>query len=162
MNDTDYKAILAAAFDRIVTISRQREELDNEGAKLRQFIMATINMLPDDDREEFVKLFEKSQDSLKMSEESLKEACLRVLRDVSPRWLTAAQVRDQLKMSGFNFDAYMSNPLASVSTTLRRMKPEEAETMESEGVAAYRFNQRKTTLQQRIAAGRLGPSKLPR
>lgn len=155
MNDTDYKTIIKNTLSRLAEIVRQREELDNEGAKLRQFLMATINMLPDEEREGFAQLLDTLARGLQASEEGLKEACLRVLRE-SKQWLTATQVRDRLRTSGFNFDDYQSNPLASISTTLRRMKPEEVETSEADGVAAYRFNYREHERQQKVKAGALG------
>src|SRR5207253_3001518 len=67
----------------------------------------------------------------------------KVLQNAAANWLTAAQVRDRLVNSGFDLTLYASNPLASVSTTLRRMKPQEVESSEIEGVAAYRLNQRR-------------------
>src|ERR1700681_2631174 len=171
MNDTDYRAVLSTAMARLSAIGTQREALETEGAKLRQFIMATINMLPDAERETFVKAFETLTEGLKAKEASLKDATVKILHDAgSEQWLTAAHVRDRLVTSGFDFSFYMSNALASVSTTLRRMKPEEVDAAETEGVAAYRFNFRaeeanarsKAELKRRIAAGRIGPSKLPR
>jgi hypothetical protein len=171
MSDTDYRAVLSAAMARLSAIATQMEALEIESAKLRQFIMATINMLPDAERETFVKAFDTLNEGMKAKEASLKEASLKILREAGPvQWLTAAQVRDRLVTSGFDFSFYMSNPLASVSTTLRRMKPNEVEAAETEGVAAYRYNFRaeeanvrsKAELKRRIAAGRIGPSKLPR
>ena len=125
-------------------------------------------MLPDADRETFIKAFDSLAEGLKAKEASLKDAALKILHDAGPeQWLTTAQVRDRLVASGFDFSFYMSNPLASVSTTLRRMKPEEVDTAETEGVAAYRFNFRgeeanlraKAELKRRVAAGRIGPNK---
>jgi hypothetical protein len=171
MNDTDYRAVLTTAMARLSAIGNQRETLETEAAKLRQFVVATINMLPDAERETFLKAFDTINEGMKAKETSLKDATLKILRDAgSEQWLTAARVRDRLVTSGFDFSFYMSNPLASVSTTLRRLKPDEVETAETEAVAAYRFNFRaeetknmeKAELKRRIAAGRLGPSKLPR
>jgi hypothetical protein len=60
-------------------------------------------------------------------------------------WLTATNVRDHLVGLGFDFSGYSTNPLASVSTTLRRMKPEEVETTTVDGgVTAYQWKQQST------------------
>jgi hypothetical protein len=44
-----------------------------------------------------------------------------------------------LEAGGFDFSSYKSSPLASISTTLKRFKPEDVETAEIDGVAAYRW-----------------------
>jgi hypothetical protein len=59
-------------------------------------------------------------------------------------WLTVTNVRDRLNKAGFDFSTYSSNPLASISAILRRMKPEEIEsTVADGGVAAYRWKNTK-------------------
>jgi hypothetical protein len=123
---------------RLNHITEEREKLEVEAAKLRQFIMATINMLPDEDRDAFLKAFQSINDSTRASEASLKDACFKILQDARPNWLTAAIVRDRLVGTGFDFSSYMSNPLASVSTTLRRFKPEQVEETSLEGATAWR------------------------
>jgi len=138
MNDTDYHAILRTAMTRLGTIGKQREELESESAKLGQFIMATINMLPDAEREVFVKAFDELKAVVKEKEVGLKEACLKVLREAAPEYLTAAKVRDRVVSGGFDFSGYTTNPLASISTTLRRFKSEEVEETTIEGVTAFR------------------------
>jgi len=138
MNDTDYRAILRVALERFIAAKKQRDELDAELAKLSQFIMATINMLPDEEHNVFVKAYDEVAEVAKAKDIGLKRACLNVLLEASPEYLTAAQVRDKLVSSGFDFSDYTTNPLASVSTTLRRCKPEEAEETTIQGVTAYR------------------------
>ena len=69
---------------------------------------------------------------------SLVGAVRRTLRICYPIKLTCAQVRDQLRLGGFDFSSYESNPLPSVSTTLRRLKEAgEIACDESESVATY-------------------------
>lgn len=156
MNVADYVSILSTAAQRLAAIARQRGELEVEATKLRQFIMATINMLPDADREEFLRGFRDIEQLTAEKERGLKETILNVLRTAHPKWLTAAQVRDRLKASGFDFTGYVSEPLASVSTTLRRLKDEEVESAESEGVTAYRFNKKRfSDIARERAMGRL-------
>lgn len=138
----NYEQVLGTTFKRLGEIAQELEQLQIEATKLRQFAMATINMLPDDKRDAFMHMVEAFNEADKEKESSLKQECLRVLREFYPQWRTAAQVRDRLASSGFDFSKYTSNPLASVSTTLRRMDRHEVQTAEIEGVAAYRMRHR--------------------
>lgn len=155
MNDTDYKDVLRNSIARLLDVHRQRQELDNEFAKLRQFIMATINMLPDEERDSFIQAMDNAMVLTEIDNEGLKAAIMRVLREAHPRWLTAANVRDSLKASGFDFTQYTSNPLASVSTTLRRLKDGDAEFADTDGVTSYRFNKKRFSEVARERMGRL-------
>ncbi len=138
MNDTDYNAVLSDTLAKLGIIRKQMEGLEVEAAKLRQFFAATLNMLPDDQRAEYIALFQDMGQTAVAKEKSLKNAIHNVLRYAYPEYLTVAIVRDRLQANGFDFTYYKSNPLASVSTTLRRFKPEEVESMQVEGVTAYR------------------------
>ncbi len=86
---------------------------------------------------------------MKMRESSLKDAIYSVLCSAFPKYLTASDVRDRLRANGFDFSGYSSNELASVSTTLRRFKPEEVENTTIEEVAAYRLDQRAARIRRR-------------
>jgi hypothetical protein len=143
MNATDYKAVLRDTLLKMGATHREKERLEVEAAKLRQFFRATLNMLPDGERNEFLKVFQEINEKFKTTESSLKDAIYNVLREEFPEFLTATDVRDHLRVKGFDFSGYTSNELASVSTTLRRFKPEEVETTSIEGVAAYRQNKAK-------------------
>jgi hypothetical protein len=82
---------------------------------------------------------------------SLVGAVHNTLRTCYPKKLTTAQVRDRLRLAGFDFSSYESGPLPSVSTTLRRLKEAGKVTREDfEGVASYQANLRATqSLQSR-------------
>jgi hypothetical protein len=149
MSDTDYKAILKDTLLRLSAIHKQHEQLEVEAAKLRQFFMATLNMLPDSERAQYLNVLNQAGQAVRIRESSLKNAIHTVLGKVYPRYLTATEVRDMLRANGFDFSGYTSNELASVSTTLRRFKPTDAESTTIEGVAAYRAKPRKT-LSERI------------
>jgi hypothetical protein len=139
MNDDDYKNILDEAVAKLTAKLRQERELEAEVAKLKQFIHATVNMLPDDERAFFIaKLNELAYDEEKRSI-GLKEAIIRIVSSQPKRAFTATQVRDKLLESNFDFSNYTANPLASVSTTLKRMTNREVEAMTVEDVAAYRW-----------------------
>ncbi len=138
MNDVDYRAVLGDTLRKMATVRKEMERLDIEVAKLRQFFFATLNMLPENQKAEYMSVFRQVNESLTISEAGLKDAIYTVLRQAFPEYLIVAEVRDRLLSGGFNFDEYTANPLASVSTTLRRMKPDEVETTTIEGVTAYR------------------------
>ena len=140
----DYKAVLHETMRSMVANRKKIEQLEIESAKLRQFFSATVKMLPDEEREEFIAAMREVIESVTIRESSLKDAIYRVLTQVSPKFLTATEVRDQLRASGFDFSEYTSNELASISTTLRRFKPDEVETSTNDtGVAEFRWNQQR-------------------
>jgi hypothetical protein len=135
MNDVDYKVVLDKAFAEFASLTKQREDLDLKVAKLHQFIRATANMLPDEDRVDFM----ATVDQLAGDAIGLTDAVRNTLKAASPKWLTAVSVRDQLLASGFDFQRYTSNPLASIHAVLKRLKSSEVENTTIEGVAAYRW-----------------------
>ncbi len=139
MNETDYNAAITETLAKLGAISKQIEGLEIEAAKLRQFFAATLNMLPDDQRADYLSAFRDIAATAAARETSLKKAIHHALLDAYPKYLTATTVRDRLHASGFDFTDYASNPLASVSTTLRRFKPQEVESTQIEGVTAYRM-----------------------
>jgi hypothetical protein len=136
---TDYKAILDDAFTKLGFALQARDAADVEIAKQKQFIFATLNMISDEERQQFEArvnaAFEKS-DALSAG---LTDAIRKILHETGREYITVARVRDRLVKSGFDFTGYTANPLASISTTLRRMKPEEVETTKIKTVTAYRL-----------------------
>ncbi len=140
MSEPDYKALLEVTFTKLVELVRQRSDLDAEVGRLTQFIHATANMVPDEERKEILGRMAGFLRSHASSDASLADSIRRVLRECRPEFLTVAQVRDRLMASGFDFTGYVSNPLASVSTTLARMKRSEVEMKTIDGVAAYRWS----------------------
>lgn len=139
MTTTDYRAVLMNAFARFGEIVDQRAKLELERAKLHQFIAATVNMLPDDDEQEFTDAFDRLLEKTEERTHSLTEAIRKALQGANQDWLTVAQVRDRLAASGFDFSGYTSNPLASISTTLKRFKSDEVESRMIGGVTVYRW-----------------------
>ncbi len=154
MNGTDYKAVLSDTLRKMAAVHKEAERLEIESAKLRQFFMATLNMLPDNERTEYMAIFRETNEALKIRESSLKDAVYHILCKAFPNYLTASEVRDRLRGNGFDFSGYTSNELASVSTTLRRFKPEEVEATSIEGVAAYRQNKASRAARLAVAFGR--------
>jgi hypothetical protein len=132
-----YKQLLVETLEKFVRLSRQREEIEAELIKLRQFAYATMNMLPDAER------MKHQAEFADMAAESggLTDAVREVLKLATQRrvYFTAAQVRDHLVKAGFDFSQYSSNPLASVNTTIKRLKPSDVESTTVDDVAAYRW-----------------------
>lgn len=136
----EFLTLITDAFEKLEELQRARETIEAETMKLEQLIAATANMLPDDVRTLVMQRMEMLRELSRFRDVGLTDAIRSVLRQGSGDWLTATNVRDRLLSLGFDFTAYSTNPLASISTTLRRMKPEEVETTTVDGgVAAYRW-----------------------
>jgi hypothetical protein len=136
---TDYYKLVQKEFDKLEKLQRQRDDLDVEIAKSKQFIAATANMLEDEEREWVLKTVTLIEKVEKIAEAGLTDAIRSVLKRDYRQWLTVTQVRDKLKSAGFDFSGYRSSPLASISTTLKRFKSDDVETAEIDGVAAFRW-----------------------
>jgi hypothetical protein len=134
MAPIDYSAILMQAFEEYAGLLQERQNLDLELAKKRQFIKATLNMLSDEQRECFNSIFEDIGGEL-----GLTDAIRKALQTEPKKSFTASDVRDKLKQSGFDFSSYKANPLASIHAVLKRLKPDEVEATEIDGVAAWRW-----------------------
>lgn len=140
MDDSHYLTLITDAFAKLEKLQRDRESIEAEVMKLEQLIAATANMLPDDTKGTIMQWMENVKEISRLRDLGLTDAIRRILRQRAGDWLTATNVRDRLISLGFDFTAYSTNPLASISTTLRRMKPEEVETTTVDGgVAAYRW-----------------------
>jgi len=139
--DTNYFDLVNKEFFKLQKLQRQRDELDLEIAKSKQFIAATANMLTDRQRDTALQTMGLVEAKKMMVDAGLTEAIKSVLKQNFKQWLTVTKVRDQLESAGFDFSNYKSSPLASISTTLKRLrlKPEDVETTEIDGVAAYRW-----------------------
>ncbi len=139
MTDIEYQTILANAIRRFGSLINERENIDLEITKLRQFIRATANMLPDSAREKLLESFDEIDNRIAVTTMSLIDSVRNILQNKSEKWLTVSGVKSLLQTEGFDFSSYTSNPLSSVSTTLRRLKEYgEVETDEIEGVTVYK------------------------
>jgi hypothetical protein len=135
----DYQQIIEDALQKMDALTWEKESIDLEIAKLWQFIVATGNLLPDDEQAQFRAKLDKIIEEQSSQTASLSDAIRKILRSIYPNYKTVADIRTKLQESGFDFSSYTSNALASVSTTLRRLKNSgEAEADEIEGVTVYR------------------------
>jgi hypothetical protein len=140
MDDAHYLTLIHDAIAKLEKLQRDRESIEAEVMKLEQLIAAAANMLPDDTKDAAMQWMSNLRELSRLRDVGLTDAIRRVLRQRAGDWLTATNVRDRLFSLGFDFTAYSTNPLASISTTLRRMKPEEVDTTTVDGgVVAYRW-----------------------
>jgi hypothetical protein len=149
MTDTEYSAIFWGSIRKLRSLIEQRDETELEISKVRQFARATINMLPDDERQKMEKLLDAVNRSDNLNRVGLADAIKNVLENSPKRWFTVAQVRDVLRDTGFDFSRYTSNPLSSVSTTLKRFKSPDIESTEIDEVTAYRWKDTKAARKRR-------------
>jgi hypothetical protein len=144
-NTLDYFGLAIASIQKIEKLHKEREALDIEIAKQEQFVYATANFLPDEHRKLVTERIRLFQDLTRVRDAGLADAVRAVLA-AEGDWLTTTQARDRLISLQFDFGSYTTNPLASVSTTLRRMKPEDVEIGTIDGVTAYRWKHKTNTL----------------
>ncbi|MFZ1159645.1 MAG: hypothetical protein WAO10_17805, partial [Candidatus Sulfotelmatobacter sp.] len=137
MTAIDYNELLEQAFREYTDLVKERREIDWRAAQKEQFIVATINMLPDDKKGKWVTLF----DNLSGEPVTLSDAIRAVLQAAPKKFHTATEVRDALRKNKFDFSQYTTNPLSSVHAALKRLKPEEAEVSKTEGVMAWRWKE---------------------
>jgi len=141
--DTEYAEILRSTIRKLRSLIAERDEKELDISKARQFARALINMLPDDERQRMERYLRLVDTSDMINRMGLADAVRNVLVHSPKQWFTVAQVRDVLRDTGFDFSRYTSNPLSSVSTTLRRFKSPHFEKMEIDGVTAYRWKDTK-------------------
>ena len=137
----EYKSALVRSLADFKDLLAKREYIDAELMKLRQFISATIKMLPPEERPAFKSQFDLLTRNLQGLTEAVRDALKLAALSGGPRrgYATATEIRDSLLDAGFDFTGYKSNPLASISTVLARLKPEEVEAKKIKGVMTYRW-----------------------
>jgi hypothetical protein len=145
MASIDYNELLDQAFKEYGELVRERREIDWKVAQKEQFIIATINMLPDDKKNSWLDLYDK----LSGEPVTLSDAIRSVLQASPKKSHTATEVRDALRKLKFDFSQYTTNPLSSVHAALKRLKPEEAEVTKTEGVMAWRWKDTGKKLRRR-------------
>lgn len=137
----DYKQTVDASMARYTELRRQIEALSEEADKLFQFIKASAALLPEDQKAAFHQVLDKERVRKSGIARTLTGTITCVLQSNKNQWFSAAQMRDLVVREGFDFSTYKSNPLASVSTTLRRLAENERtiETQVVENTTMYRW-----------------------
>jgi hypothetical protein len=132
MAETNYIDVLEKELAGYEEARRKRSEADLEIARRLQLIRATLNMLPETERLKYERRFAGAV----FADLGLTDAIREVLQ-ANRKWMTARDVRDSLKIRGFDFSQYKSNELASVHSVLKRLK--EVETTNLDNVMAWKW-----------------------
>jgi len=146
----DYVRLLRDLVEEREGWSRKRDDAERELSRLSDLIRSTIKMLSPEQRskcdcEVLLERIDKRPPGL--------TTVIRRAFCAGQEWLTPTEIRDSLKNTGFNFERYKANPLASIHTTLRRMVPHEVECKTLDGQKRYRL---KTVEQWRSSFGDVG------
>ena len=133
----DYLALLRDLVEEHQEWLQKRDEAERQVSRLSELIRSTIKMLTPEQRAQMD--CEVLLERLDRRPPGLTILIRTAFTASGKEWLTPVEIRDYLKSTGFNFENYKANPLASIHTTLRRMVPHEAERKTIEGQTAYRL-----------------------
>jgi hypothetical protein len=114
--------------------TRKRDEAMRELSRLSELIRSTVKMLTPEQRAKCDALLERID-----RRPAGLTTTIRLCFTAGKEWLTPVEIRDMLRATGFNFDSYKANPLASIHTTLKRMVPHEAQCKTVNGQKVYRL-----------------------
>jgi hypothetical protein len=150
MTDADYEVVVKTSLQRFRELYRKREDIDVELAKLRQFLYAALNMIPDQEKIKWERHINAAVNKATAHVVSLAGAIRKIYEEHPNRGWAVGGIRELLIEAGFDFSSYKSNPLSSISTTLRRMvETGELQTKtDAEGTTVY-FPLRKPPSKQR-------------
>src|SRR5439155_12755193 len=96
------------SLERFRALYRQREEIDFELGKLRQFMYATLNMVPDGDKARLREEINSAVRKATAHSASLADSVRRVFEQNPGIGYTAAGMREMLIKAGFDFTSYTS------------------------------------------------------
>jgi len=142
MDTPNYREQINQHLARFVQLVAQRGDIDAEIVKTRHLIRAFINMLPGNERNEVSPAIEV----LIGQQVGLTDAIRNTLQQFAGTWMSAVEVKKRLIGFGFDFDAYTSNPLASIHTVLKRLPTEQVEKKTVGGSSYYRWKETKGLL----------------
>jgi hypothetical protein len=138
MTDPMYEKIVESCLDHFRELLVQRDKIEADVLRLRQVLYATLPMIPEEKREYWQGAVDEAVLRMAMTSASLAESIRKVFRENPNMGMPMTFVRDMLLKSGFDFSSYTSNPLSSISTTLRRMvETGEMEVREMEGATLF-------------------------
>lgn len=139
----DYVKLVTDTLKEIRQMREQYLHLGDELLKRIHFVTATMPLLPEDEQERLQREYRAEIDARDAKEEGLTQAIKRVLRSAPMEFFTVAEVRDKLNATGFDFSAYKSNPLAAISTTLKRLSERDGSIWADklDGVATYSIHE---------------------
>jgi hypothetical protein len=135
----DYAKIFVEQLRKLSELIQQRDGLNAEIDKVTQLVSACYNMLSEQDQKNYSNAFSTISEWYAKQEVGLTEAIRNVLQSNPKAWFTPIQIRDRLQQSGFNFSAYISNPLSSVHSVLKRFKDTEVKTTDGINGRQYQW-----------------------
>ena len=118
--EMNYADMLSNALNDLINLNQKRKALNAEINKLKQFVEATLAIASVAVRDEFKDYAYEVLEALSVNT-SLADSIREVFDANSEIGFSVADVRRSLAETGFDFTSYTSNPLSSISTTLRRM-----------------------------------------
>jgi len=130
----DYVQMLRALAEEREMWVNKRDEAMRELSRLAEMIRATVKMLTPEQRAKCDALLERID-----RRPAGLTTSIRLCFTAGKEWLTPVEIRDMLKATGFSFESYKANPLASIHTTLKRMVPGEMECKTVDGEKVYRL-----------------------
>ena len=139
MVESQYEEIVRTSLQRFRDLYDRREEIDVELVKLRQFLYATLNMVPEKQKAKWRNEIDAAVNRFTVNAASLADSIRKIISDHPNMIYTVGGIKEALGEAGFDFSSYTSNPLSSVSTTLRRMVDtgELLSKEDSEGTAGF-------------------------
>lgn len=116
MDKNPYKEALSVAQSELIELNRQREELDQRIARLRETVFSLSQLVREtSDLEEL-----SDEDSAHITSDIGFTDSIREVLKAGGTWMTPIHVRDGLLRTGYPLDTY-TNPLASIHTVLKRL-----------------------------------------
>ncbi len=127
------KSQLITALQNLDRLAAEKNRIETEIAKQRRVIAVLQNLLSPEERQS------ELAPSLQSKAIGLTDAVCDALR-ATGEWMSTTEIRDCMKLSGFDFRNYKASPNSSISTVLRRMTGKEVETTSGiTGTRQYRW-----------------------
>ena len=130
-----YRKQLVHALHELLAWSEKKKEAEQQMAKLRQLIVASANLLPEDERGAFIRQAEESVST------GFTDNIRRLFRVHFPDALTPVMVREELGNAGIDLSS-QSSPMASIHSVIRRLVAGgEIEPYGKNNLGAYRWKE---------------------
>lgn len=133
---------LIAALQNLEQLSAEKNRIETEIAKQRRVVAVLESMIPPEERDASSLLLPALQSRAVGLTASVCDA-LRATGD----WMSTTEIRESMKLSGFDFSSYKASPNSSISTILRRMAGRQVETQcTPDGTRQYRWRPASETI----------------
>lgn len=137
---TEYATIFTKHLEKYKDLQERERRVQVEKEGVMEMLKASFGMMSDDERRNFLSTMQEILEQAVKQEMGLTDAIRNLLSSNPKEWFNAPKVRDRMLESGFDFSEYISNPLASVHTVLKRFKRDEVTVRRSAvGIQEYRW-----------------------